>query len=135
MKELYFKRARQFFFATLGFVSLVFFACLPLYPYFKLPLHPNLVLGMLAFNLLLGVLSISLALFLRKRLFPIKVEEPYWSQRATTRYFWLYFLVGIPFAFSFFAFIVFASLALLIEGYLLTVFGLILLRPREEDIT
>jgi hypothetical protein len=43
-------------------------------------------------------------------------------------------LVGIPFAFSFFAFIVFASLALLIEGYLLTVSGLILLRPREEDI-
>jgi hypothetical protein len=134
MKELYFKRARQFFFATLGFVSLAFFGCLPLYPYFKLPLHPNLVLGMLAFNLLLGVIFIPLALFLRKRLFPIKVEESYWSQRATTRYFWLYFLVGIPFAFSFFAFIVFASLALLIEGYLLTVSGLILLRPREEDL-
>jgi hypothetical protein len=62
------------------------------------------------------------------------VEEPYWSQRATARYFWLYFLVGIPFTFSFLVFIVFASLALLIEGYLLTVFGLILLKPREEDI-
>jgi len=134
MRELYFKRARQFFFATLGFVSLVFFACLPLYPYFKLPLHPNLILGMLAFNLLLGVIFITLALFLRKRFFPIKMEEPYWSQRATTRYFWLYFLVGIPFAFSFLVFIVFASLALLIEGYLLTVSGLILLRPREEDL-
>jgi hypothetical protein len=89
---------------------------------------------MLAFNLLLGVIFISLALFLRKRLFPITVEEPYWSQRATTRYFWLYFLVGIPFAFSFFAFIVFASLTLLIEGYLLTVSGLILLRPKKEDL-
>jgi len=42
--------------------------------------------------------------------------------------------VGIPFTFSFLIFIVFASLALLIEGYLLTVSGLILLRPREEDI-
>ncbi len=135
MKELYFKRIRQFFFSTLGFVSLVFFACLPLYPYFKLPLHPNLVLGMLAFNLVLGMVFIAIALFFRKRLFPISVKEPYWSQKATTRYFWIYFLVGIPFAFSFLAYIVFAVLSLLIEGYFLTVFGLILLRPKKEDIT
>ena len=103
MKGLYFKRARQFFFATLGFVSLVFFGCLPLYPYFKLPLHPNLVLGMLAFNLLLGVIFITLALFLRKRLFPIKVEEPYWSQRATARYFGFTFwwVFPLPLAFLF----------------------------------
>jgi len=135
MIELYQKRIRRFFMATLGLVSLVFFACLPLYPFFRLPLHPNLVLGSMAIVLGLGIISIVLSLILRKRLFPVDTQrEEYWSQKATGRYFWLYFLVSIPFIFSFFIYVIFAPLSLLILGYLLTVFGLILLRPRKEDL-
>ncbi len=135
MKELFYKRIRQFFVATLGLVTLVFFACLPLYPYFRLPLHINLVLGSMFITLILSVLSIILALILRKRLFPIHTQkEPYWNQKAIRRYFWLYSLVSLPFSFSFIVYIIFAPLSVLVLGYFLSVFGLILLRPKKEDL-
>ncbi|WP_448587347.1 hypothetical protein [Thermocrinis sp.] len=128
MKDSFYRRIKQFFMATLGLISLTFVACLPLYPYFRLPLHPNLVLGTMLIVLILGIVSILLSLVLKRRIFPTQIEK------ATRRYFWLYALVSTPFLFSLLIYIVFAPLSLLILGYFLTLFGLILLKPKEEDL-
>jgi len=135
MKELFYIRVRQFFKASLGLVTLIFVACLPLYPYFRLPLHINMVLGSMLITLTLSIFLVILALILRKRLFPIHTQkEKYWSQKAIRRYFWLYALVTLPFFFSFIVYIIFAPLSVLILGYFLSIFGLILLKPRKEDL-
>ncbi|WP_029551675.1 hypothetical protein [Thermocrinis jamiesonii] len=135
MKELFYERVKQFFGATVGLITLLFFACLPLYPYFKLPLHINLVLGGMLITLTLGIFSLILVLTLRKKLFPIYTkEETQWVQKAIRRYFWLYFLASLPFFFSFIVYIIFAPLSVLIFGYVLSIFGLILLKPRKEDL-
>jgi len=110
MKELFYERVKQFFGATVGLITLLFFACLPLYPYFKLPLHINLVLGGMLITLTLGIFSLILVLTLRKKLFPIYTkEETQWVQKAIRRYFWLYFLASLPFFFSFIVYIIFFS--------------------------
>ena len=135
MKELFYERVKQFFGATVGLITLLFFACLPLYPYFKLPLHINLVLGGMLITLTLGIFSLILVLTLRKKLFPIYIkEETQWIQKAIRRCFWLYFLASLPFFFSFIVYIIFAPLSVLILGYVLSIFGLILLKPRKEDL-
>ncbi len=136
MLDVYRKRARQFFFASVGLLSLIFFASSVLYPYFRLPLPTRLVLYLNAMVLVLGILCIPLALFLRRRLFPVNSEEdPYWSYTATRRYFWLFVLVNLPFLVALLFYIIFAPLSTLLIGYFVSLYGLILLRPRKEDLT
>ena len=135
MLEVYRKRARQFFFASLGLLSLVFLASLSLYPYFRLPLPVRFVMYLNMIVLLSGVVCLPLGLFIKKKLFPVlSARDPYWSYTATRRYFWLFTLVNLPFFISFFSYIVFAPLSTLILGYVVSLCGLILLRPRKEDV-
>lgn len=133
--KLYRKRSRQFYYSFIVSTTILFLACLPLYFYFKLPLHPQLVYSLLIIILLLGLLSLSLAYFLKRKLFPVNSSKDiYWSYTATRRYFWLFSLVLVPFFLSFIFFIIFAPLSLLFLGYILSLCGLILIRPREEDL-
>ncbi len=135
MIQIYKKRIRQFFFASVGFLSLVFFSSLVLYPYFKLPLPTKLILYTNVIVVFVGVICIPLGISLKKKSFPVfSHNDPYWNYTATRRYFWLFALVNIPFLVAFIVYILFAPLSTLILGYLISLCGLILLRPREEDI-
>ncbi len=133
--QLYRKRSMHMYYAFLASITLIFLACLPLYPYFKIPLHPNLFYSMLIFVALLGIVCIPTAYLLRKRVFPVdSSKDIYWSYCATRRYFWLYLLSSLPFAFSLLFFVIFAPLLPLLLGYSLSLCGLILIRPRKEDV-
>ncbi|MFN7065021.1 MAG: hypothetical protein ACK4OF_02575 [Aquificaceae bacterium] len=90
---------------------------------------------MLLFVVLSGVVCVPVAYLLRKRSFPVdSSKDIYWSYSATRRYFWLFTLSLVPFGLSLILFVVFASLTLLVLGDLLSLCGLILVRPREEDV-
>ncbi|MFN3947714.1 MAG: hypothetical protein ACK4LA_06475, partial [Aquificaceae bacterium] len=127
--------SKHMHYAFLVSVTLIFLACLPLYPYFKVPIHPNLFYSILIFIALLGIVCIPLAYLLKKKVFPVdSSKDVYWSYTATRRYFWLYVLSSLPFGFSFLFFVVFAPLLPLLLGYLLSLCGLILVKPKEEDV-
>ncbi|MCS6998573.1 MAG: hypothetical protein N2648_02995 [Aquificaceae bacterium] len=133
--ELYRKRAKELYYAFLLSLNLAFFASLLLYPYFKLPVHPNLVYFTFLFVLLTGFISLPSAYLIRKRFFPLSSStEPYWSYRATKVYFWVFVLCLLPFSFSLLFFVFIARLEALFLGYILGLCGLILVRPREEDL-
>jgi H+/Cl- antiporter ClcA len=133
---LFKKRSKHLYYAFILSLNILFVACLVLYPYFRLPLSSSLVSYSLLIIFVVGLLSLSLALFLRRRLFPIStLRDDYWSYTATRRYFWLYALSLTPFGLSFLIYILFAPLSVLILGYLLSLCGLILVRPKEEDLS
>jgi len=135
VKELYKKRAKQLFYAYLGLLTLIFLASLVLYPFFKLPLPSKLIIYSVGFVFFFALLSIPLALYLRKKLFPVETnKDPYWSYTATRRYFWLFVLVSLPFFIAFLIYLIFASLLLLFLGYTLSLVGLLLVKPKEEDV-
>lgn len=133
--ELYRKRARHLYYAFVFSLVGLYLACLPLYLYFRLPLHRNLVIFFSLFVFALGVICLLSALVLKKKLFPVETQkDPHWSYTATKRYFWLYVLCLVPFAFAFLTFIAFASLTVLSVGFLVSLCGLILLKPVREDV-
>ena len=135
MRELYKKRAKQLFYAYLGLLTLIFLASLVLYPFFKLPLPSKLIIYSVGFVFFFALFSIPLALYLRKKLFPVEMsKDPYWSYTATRRYFWLFVLVSLPFFIAFLIYLIFASLLLLFLGYTLSLVGLLLVKPKEEDV-
>ncbi len=133
--HIYRRRSRHLHYAFVASLLVLYLACLPLYPYFKVPLHENLVNFLTFFVLATGLFSVLPALILKKRLFPVEVQkDSYWSYTATRRYFWLYVLCLVPFGFAFLAFVAFASLQVLSAGFILSLCGLILIRPKEEDV-
>jgi len=135
VKELYRKRAKQLFYAYLGLLTLIFLASLVLYPFFALPLLLKLLIYIAGFVFFFALLSIPLAIYLRKKLFPVETnKDPYWSYTATRRYFWLFVLVSLPFFIAFLIYLIFASLLVLFLGYTLSLVGLLLVKPKEEDV-
>lgn len=133
--QLYRKRARHLHYAFVAFLSLIYLSCLPLYPFFSVPVPAHLFQFMTFFVIALSLFSILPAYLFRKRLFPVNSRNDlYWSYTATRRYFWLYVLCLIPFFFSFLIFIALALLSVLSLGYFLSLSGLILLKPRQEDV-
>ncbi|WP_079653307.1 hypothetical protein [Thermocrinis minervae] len=136
LRVVYRRRVKQFFFAYVAFVGLLFFGCLVLYPFFSIPLPLKLVIYLNALTFLLFLLCVSISLFLKRRFFPIVADkDPYWSYTATRRYFWMFVLASLPFFISFILYIVFASLSNLVLAYLLSMLNLYLLRPKEEDLS
>jgi len=133
--QLYRKRSKQLYYAFVLSLTITFLACLPLYFYFKLPVHPDLSRSMFFFLSVMGLAILPIGLLIKKRAFPVdSSKDPYWSYTATRRYFWLFLLSLVPFAFSFIVFIVFALIEVLLLGYVLSLCGLILVRPKEEDV-
>ncbi|WP_340694405.1 hypothetical protein [Hydrogenobacter thermophilus] len=133
--SIYRSRAKQFYYAFVSFLSLVFLGSLLLYPFFKLPLPSKLVLYASFSVTFVGMISLPFSLFIRKRYFPIDTsQDAYWSYTATKRYFWAFVIAGLPFATAFLIYIIFASIIVLFLGYFLTLCGLIFIKPREEDV-
>jgi uncharacterized membrane protein (Fun14 family) len=90
---------------------------------------------MIILVLAIGLSILPVGLLIKKGVFPVdSSKDPYWSYTATRRYFWLFLLSLVPFAFSFIVFIVFALIEVLLLGYVLSLCGLILVRPKEEDV-
>ncbi len=132
---IYRKRSRQLHYAFVASLVILYLACIPLYFYFRLPLHKNLVNFFTFFVVATGIFSVLPAIFIRRKVFPVDTtKDPYWSYTATRRYFWLYVLCLVPFAFALLTFIAFASFQVLSAGFLVSLCGLILVRPKEEDI-
>lgn len=132
---VYKRRAKHLYYAFVIFLSLIFFGALLLYHLFKLPLSSKLVLYANLCVIFVATLSLPLSLFIRRRCFPVDTSrDRYWSYTATRRYFWAFVIAGLPFATAFLIYIIFASLTVLFLGYLSTLCGLILIKPREEDV-
>ncbi|MGC8852277.1 MAG: hypothetical protein ACP5P0_01580 [Hydrogenobacter sp.] len=134
-REIYRRRAKQFYYAFLFFINLVFFGSLATYPFFNLPLPSKVILQASLIVILSALLSFLLAFFVRKRSFPVKTaQDIWWSYTATKGYFWSFVISSVPFAIAFVIYLVIASFVVLFLGYLLSFCALILLRPKEEDI-
>lgn len=134
-RDLYKKRAKQFYYAFLSFISLLFLGSLATYPFFKLPLPSKVIIQSSLIVVLSAILTFPLAFLIRKRFFPVRVaQEPYWSYTATKVYFWSFVVSSTPFTIAFIIYLIIASLVVLFLGYLLSFCALILLRPKKEDI-
>ncbi|WP_096602939.1 hypothetical protein [Hydrogenobacter hydrogenophilus] len=134
-RDLYRKRAKQFYYAFLSFISLLFVGSLATYPFFNLPLSSKVILQASLIVMLSALFSFPLAFFVRKRIFPVRTaQDIWWSYSATKGYFWSFVVSSTPFAIAFVIYLIIASLVVISLGYLLSFCALILLRPKEEDI-
>lgn len=135
LHQLYRRRAKHFYYAFLFLLTLVFLASIVAYPFFKLPLPGKLRFYLNLLTLLSGSLFIPLSFLLKKRLFPILTEKDnYWSYTATKWYFWTFLMSGVPFFIAFLFYIIFAEVFTLMLGYVLSLMGLVLIKPKKEDI-
>jgi uncharacterized membrane protein len=131
--ELFLRRARHLNLAFISAVSLVFVASLATYEFFSMPVSFKLLLYVYGLEAGTGLLAYSLSFLLRRR-FPVRTSEDLWSYRAVRVYFWSYTLLCVPFGVSFLFYLFAGSLSALILGYLISICGLIIFRPREGDV-
>jgi len=132
--ELFIKRAKHFNGAFLGTITVLFVVCLALYPFFSMPVSFRLVLYVYAFQLLSAVVGYTVSFLVRKRMFPVSISEEYWSYTAVRRYFWSWVLLCVPFVTGFLFFVFAGNLSALTLGYVLSLCGLILFRPKKGDV-
>ncbi len=132
--ELFVKRAKQLNLAFAGTVTLFFVVGLALYSFFSMPVSPRLILYIYGVELATGVIGYAVAFLVRKKMFPVSMTDRYWSYTAVRRYFWSYVLLCVPFGIAFLFFIFAGSFSALLLGYLLSLCGLILFRPRKGDV-
>jgi hypothetical protein len=132
--RLFIKRARHFNLSFIGGITVLFVASLATYSYFSMPVTSRLILYVYLILLLSGVLSYAVAFAVRKKMFPVSRDDPYWSYTAVRRYFWSYVLLSVPFFLSFIFFLFAGNLSALLLGYFLSLCGLIIFRPKEGDV-
>ncbi len=133
--NLFLKRAKHFNYAFIGVISVLFVVSLLVYKFFSLPVSPKLVVYIYTFQIISGAFSYLIAFIVRRKMFPVKAEEdPYWSYTAVRRYFWSYVLLSFPFGIGFLFFIIAGNLSVLTLGYIISICGLILFRPRRGDV-
>ncbi len=132
--ELFIKRARQFNGAFLVSLSVIFVVCLFLYPYFSMPASYRLVLYVYVLQLISAVVGYGVSLLVRSRMFPVSMRDEFWSYTAVRRYFWSWVLLCLPFGIGFLFFLFAGNLSALVLGYLLSLCGLIVFRPRRGDV-
>ncbi len=132
--ELFIRRARQFNLAFVVSITILFLVNLALYEFFSMPVSPKLLVYVYSAQALLTLLAYSVAYIVRKRLFPVRMSEAYWSYTAVRRYFWSYVLLSLPFGIAFVFYLFAGDLPNLFLGYLLSLCGLIIFRPRKGDV-
>ena len=133
--KLYVKRATHLNRAFLFVASFFYLICLISYSFFSMPVSPRLSLYMYALIVMVGVFGYGVAFFVKKRMFPIDPrKDPYWSYTATRRYFWSFVSLSFPFFISFVFYIFAGHLSSLTLGFIITALGLVLFRPRREDL-
>ncbi len=131
---LFIKRAKQFYLSFVVSITLFFVVGLALYKFFSMPVSARLVLYIYGAEVVTGLLAYGIAFLVRRRMFPVSTSEEYWSYTAVRRYFWSYVLICLPFGIAFLFFIFAGNLSALVLGYLISLCGLILFRPRKGDV-
>lgn len=132
--HLFIKRARHFNLSFVVSITILFVVSLAAYPYFSMPVTSKLVLYMYLLISLTGAVAIGASFAIRKKMLPVSLSDPHWSYTAVRRYFWSYVMLSVPFGISFLFYIFAGNLSTLILGYLLSLCGLIIFRPREGDV-
>lgn len=132
--ELFIKRAKQFNLAFVISITVLFLVSLLLYKFFSLPVSPKLVLYTYTIQITTGAIAYLVSFLVRKKMLPVRMSEEYWSYTAVRRYFWSYVLICIPFGIGFLFYIFAGNLSVLTLGYLISLCGLILFRPRKGDV-
>lgn len=132
--ELFIKRAKQFNLAFTVSITVLFLVSLALYKFFSLPVSAKLILYVYGLELSTAAVAYLVAFLVRKKLFPVKTSEEYWSYTAVRRYFWSYVLLCAPFGIAFLFFVFAGSFSALLLGYILSLCGLIIFRPRKGDV-
>lgn len=137
-KELFLKRANQFWKAFLGSLTIVYIALLFLYKLLKLPIdqYKDIYIKLISYSTLALAISLLISFllsFLVKRLyFPIDTSKEYWSYSAMKGYFFSYIIYLIPFFISFVIYFVFAFLAILTAGFIISFALLYFNKPKES---
>ncbi len=132
--ELFIKRAKHLNLAFIVSITLFFVVCLALYSFFSMPVSPKLVIYVYSFEIVSALIGYGISLLVRKKMFPISMSEEYWSYTAVRRYFWSYVLLTVPFGIAFLFYMFAGNLSALTLGYLLSLCGLIIFRPRKGDV-
>ncbi|MDQ7038012.1 MAG: hypothetical protein Q9N26_02265 [Aquificota bacterium] len=131
--EVFIKRARHLNFAFVFTTSLLFFASVLTYSFMALPVSPKLVLYVYSMEVVSGSIAYVISCLLRKR-FPVRTSEEMWSYTAVRIYFWSYAVLCVPFGIAFLFYLFAGNLSALVLGYLISVCGLIIFRPRRGDV-
>ncbi|GEM_PF-606924 len=132
--ELFIKRAKELNLAFIVSLSLFFLVSLALYSFFSMPVSAKLVLYIYGIEISLSLIAYLVAFIIRRRLFPVRMSDKYWSYTAVRRYFWSYVLLCLPFGVAFIFYLFAGNLSSLVLGYLLSLCGLIIFRPRKGDV-
>jgi len=132
--ELFIKRAKQLNGAFLASLSVIFVVCLLLYPFFSMPVSYRLILYVYALELISAAVGYGIAFLVRSRMLPVSMQDELWSYTAVRRYFWSWVLLCLPFGAGFLFFLFAGNLSALVLGYLLSLCGLIVFRPRRGDV-
>ncbi len=132
--ELFIKRAKHFNLAFIVSITVLFLVNLALYSFFSMPVSTKLLLYVYSSQIVSALTAYSVAYLIRKRMLPVKTSESYWSYTAVRRYFWSYVLISVPFGIGFLFYLFAGNLSSLLLGYLLSLCGLIIFRPRRGDV-
>ena len=132
--ELFIKRAKHFNLAFIVSITVLFLVNLALYSFFSMPVSTKLLLYVYSSQIVSALTAYSVAYLIRKRMLPVRTSEIYWSYTAVRRYFWSYVLISVPFGIGFLFYLFAGNLSSLLLGYLLSLCGLIIFRPRRGDV-
>ena len=133
-RELFLERAKHFNWAFIGAITLLLVASLATYKFFAMPVSAKLILYVYGLQLFSAAVAFLVSYLVRKKMLPVDTKDPQWSYTAVRRYFWSYVLLCVPFAIAFLFFLFAGNLSALLLGYLLSLCGLIVFRPRRGDV-
>ncbi len=134
-RRLYLKRAKQLNRAFIAVILLFYLICLAAYEFFRMPVSNKLSIYVYSIISGLGVLSYLSAFLIKRKMFPVNTsEDKYWSYTATRRYFWSYVMLSFPFFISFVFYIFAGHLSSLTLGFLISVVGLLIFKPKEGEV-
>ncbi len=131
--EAFVRRARHLNLAFIFTITLLFIASTATYSFMAMPVVPKLLLYIYGIEIVTGVFAFLISYLLRRR-FPVRTSEKLWSYLAVRVYFWSYVLLSIPFCVAFLFYIFAGNLPALIMGYVISLCGLIIFRPKKGDV-
>ena len=131
--QVFIRRSRHLNLSFVFALTAVFLASLFMHESFSMPVSPKLVSYVYLLEVLSGAASYTTAFLLRRR-FPVSTSDDLWTYKAVRIYFWSYILLSIPFDIAFLFYLFAGNLSTLVLGYLISVCGLMLFRPRRGDV-
>ncbi len=133
--ELFIKRAKHFNLAFIVSISVLLLASLITYRFFSMPVSPKLLIYVYGIEIFTAVLAYIVSYLVRSKMLPVRISEDiHWSYTAVRRYFWSYVVLCVPFGLAFLFYLFAGNLSALILGYILSLSGLVIFRPRRGDV-